>query len=273
MTARSNTHNSRSNNHNTRRNHRHIVREKHAEADVSLWKEALFGAELLLLHTTPVYYGFGAPKGDDSGVVVIPGFLGSDFYLMHLHAWLRRMHYQPFFSGIGVNADCPNLLIEQRLNETIAQARKKTRRKVHLIGHSLGGIIARSIAGQRPNEIASVITLGAPFRGTVMHRTIMKAVESVRKKILDEHGPGVLPGCYTGQCTCAFLGSLKRQMPASVLQTAIYTRDDGMVDWRYCRTGDPDVDFEVSGTHIGLAFNSTAYTIMANRLAQAQTSK
>ena len=60
----------------------------HAEADVPLWTEALFGAELLLLHATPVYYGFGVPQGDDSGVVVIPGFLGTDLYLMELHACL-----------------------------------------------------------------------------------------------------------------------------------------------------------------------------------------
>ena len=45
-------------------------------------------------------------------------------------------------------------------------------------------------------------------------------------------------------------------MPDSVLETAIYTQHDGVVDWRYCMTGNADNDFEVPGTHIGLAFNS-----------------
>jgi len=53
-----------------------------AHADVLLWTEALCGAELVLLHASPVFYGFGVPQGDGSGVVVIPGFLGTDLYLM-----------------------------------------------------------------------------------------------------------------------------------------------------------------------------------------------
>ena len=114
------------------------------------WTEALFAAEILLLHATPVYYGMGVPPGDGSAVVIIPGFLGTDLYLMELHGWLGRIGYRPYFSGIGLNADCPNLLIQRHLNETIARARVETGRKIHLIGHSLGGVIARSVAGQRP---------------------------------------------------------------------------------------------------------------------------
>ena len=157
------------------------------------------------------------------------------------------------------------------MNENIEKALLETERKIHLIGHSLGGIITRSVANQRPDDIASVITLGSPFRGTVAHRTVLHAAEAVRKQILKEHGPGVLPTCYTGRCTCNFLSSLRRKMPRSMFETAIYTRQDGVVDWRYCITGNADSDFEVSGTHIGLAFNAAVYTIIANRLAEAQT--
>lgn len=247
------------------RNH---IRQR-AEANVSLWTEALFAAELLLLHATPVYYGLGVPHGDKSGVVVIPGFLGSDLYLLELHAWLKRIGYRPFYSGIGVNAECPNLLIQRRLNETISKARKQTGRRVHVIGHSLGGVIARSVAGQRPDDIASVITLAAPFRGTVAHRSVLRVAEVVRKRILEENGPGVLPGCYTGRCTCDFLDSLRRDIPEDVLETAIYTRDDGIVDWRTCITKDSEVNFQVPGTHVGMAFNPSAYIIIAERLARA----
>lgn len=234
------------------------------------WTEALFAAEVLLLHATPVYYGLGVPHGDDSGAVIIPGFLGTDLYLMELHGWLRRIGYQPYFSGIGVNADCPNLLIQRHLNETIARARAETGRKIHLIGHSLGGVIARSVAHQRPKDIASVITLAAPFRGTVTSRTVLQAAEAVRLRILAEHGRGVLPDCYTGRCTCNFINSLTRDIPASVMETAIYTRHDGIVDWRYCKTGHAEADFEVPGTHIGMAFNASAYTVVADRLAKAR---
>ena len=234
---------------------------------VSPWTEALFAAEILLLHATPVYYGFGVPHGDGSAVVIIPGFLGTDLYLMELHGWLSRIGYRPYFSGIGINADCPNLLIERHLNETLKKALDETKRKVHLIGHSLGGVLARSVAGGRPKNIASVITLAAPIRGTIANQTVLHAAEAIRKRIQLEHGRKVLPGCYTGRCTCDFINSLRRDLPSSMLQTAIYTRHDGIVDWRYCMTKDPEVDFEVPGTHIGMAFNPAAYTIVAERLA------
>ena len=243
----------------------------HSEANTSLWTEALFGAEVLLLHATPVYYGFGVPHGDDSGVVIIPGFLGTDLYLTELHGWLGRIGYRPYFSGIGINADCPNLLIQRHLNETIEQALAETGRKIHLIGHSLGGVIARSVAGQRSKDVASVITLASPFRGTIMTRTVLRAAEAIRLRILAENGRGVLPNCYTGQCTCNFVDSLRREVPDSVIQTAIYTRHDGIVDWRYCMTRNPEVDVEVPGTHVGMAFNPLAYSVVAERLAKAHS--
>jgi triacylglycerol lipase len=246
--------------------------QPHPEASNSLWTEALFGAEVLLLHAMPVYYGFGVPRGDDSGVVIIPGFLGTDLYLTELHGWLGRIGYRPYFSGIGINADCPNLLIQRHVSETIERALDETGRKIHLIGHSLGGVIARSIAGGRPKDVASVITLASPIRGTVANRSVIHAAEAIRLRILQEHGDGVLPRCYTGRCTCNFIDSLRRKVPDSMVQTAIYTRHDGIVDWRYCMTRKDGSDFEVPGTHIGMAFNPSAYSIVAQRLALTHSS-
>ena len=90
----------------------------------------------------------------------------------------------------------------------------------------------------------------------------------VRRRILSKHGRDVLPDCYTGHCSCAFLDSLRHSMPASVAETAVYSESDGVVDWHYCKTDRPDADFEVSGTHIGLVFNPSVYSIIAERLAQ-----
>ena len=66
-------------------------REDQVEANISIWKEALFAADILLLHASPVFYGLGVPRGDGSPVVLIPGFLGSDAYLGQLHTWLERI--------------------------------------------------------------------------------------------------------------------------------------------------------------------------------------
>lgn len=245
-----------------------IRTEEYKEADLPILGEVLFAAELVLLHAAPLYYGLGIPHGDGSSVVVIPAFLCPDAYLAPLHQWLARIGYKPFFSGIGFNTECPNLLIRRQLNDTIEKALTRSPgRKVHLIGHSLGGIIARAIAAQRPHDVASVITLGSPFRGTVAHSSILGAAKIVRRRILAKHGSDVLPGCYTGHCTCEFLDSLRHSMPASVAETAVYSEGDGIVDWRYCRTDHSETNFSVSGTHVGLVFNPSVYAIIAERLA------
>ena len=232
-----------------------------------IWQELLVGVEMAYLRLSPVYWGYGIPKGDGSAVVVIPAFLGTDFYLTEFRAWLGRIGYKPYSSGIGRNTECPNLLFRLRLVETIEKAYKETGRKVHLIGHSLGGVLARSAATQMPDKVASVISMASPFSGMSVHPSVRRVSEYVRKRILKRNGRGVLPACYTAACTCAFVESLAKDVPKSVGQTAIYTKSDGLVDWHGCITGNPNHDFEVSATHIGLAFNPIVYQLVANRLA------
>lgn len=222
---------------------------------------------MLYLRISPVYWGYGIPKGKGAAVVVVPGFMVTDLYLTEFRAWLRRIGYRPYSSGIGINAECPNLLIKNHLIETVKTAYAETGKKVHLIGHSLGGLLARAIAAQLPDQVASVITLAAPFRGIVAHPMIIQAVDMVRGRIHERNGEAVLPACYTGACTCRFLESLVLQLPRSVRRTAVYTKTDGIVDWKVCRTGRPANDFEVSGTHVGLVFNPMVYDLIARRLA------
>jgi len=228
----------------------------------------LVGIEMFYLRLSPVYWGFGIPPGDGSAVIVIPGFLMTDLYLTEFRSWIGRIGYKAYFSGIGLNAECPNLLIRHKLDETIRKAYKETGRKVHLVGHSLGGVIARAAASQTPDRVASVITMGSPFQGVSLHRSVLRAAQFVRGQILERHGDRVLPACYTAGCTCKFLESLSVKLPKSVFQTAIFTKSDGIVDWRVCRTGNPGVDFEVSATHIGLAFNPIVFDLVAHRLAR-----
>lgn len=223
--------------------------------------------ELAFLQISPIYWGYGVPHGDGSAVVLVPGFLGTDLYLAQFAIWLRRIGYKAFYSGIPLNADCPNLLITRNLNDAIQKASSSTKGKIHLIGHSLGGSLARSAAAQMPERVASVITLASPIRGIGARASVMEAADMVRRQILERHGTGVLPNCYTARCTCEFFESLRGNFPKSVRQTAIYTKKDGILDWRVCQTGDPDVDVEVSATHIGMVFSPLVYSIVAHRLA------
>ena len=81
------------------------------------------------------------------------------------------------------------------------------------------------------------------------------------------------PNCFSGYCTCEFLASLRDEFPASVPQQAIYTKTDGVVDWRCCINDEPETNLEVPGTHVGLAFNPQVYRHIANFLGKAQVKR
>jgi hypothetical protein len=246
---------------------RRPAKREHESVPLPIWQELLVGIELLYLRISPVYWGQGIPKGDGSAVVVVPGFMGTDLYLTEFRSWLNRIGYKAYISNIGLNAECPNLLISRHLRESIDDAVEATGRKVHLVGHSLGGLISLAFAAQMPDRIESVITLGSPIRGVSAHPSILRTAEVVRKQILERHGDDVLPHCYTGRCTCDFAESLLDKFPKGVRQTAVYTKSDGVVDWRVCLTGKPDTDCEVSATHLGLVFSPLVYSVVATRLA------
>jgi pimeloyl-ACP methyl ester carboxylesterase len=231
-----------------------------------LWREALVGMDWLTLRASAVYRGIGIPHGDGSVVVLVPGFLGSDQYLGDMFSWLRRIGYQPYMSGMGRNAECPDVLTD-RLVETVNSAYLESGRRVHLIGHSLGGTLARSVASRHPHLVASVITMAAPFRAVRAHPMVVGAAIIVRRRIKSERE--VESGCYSGLCSCDFLESLRRPLSDSVTQAAIYTKGDGVVDWRCCINDDTETDIEVPGTHVGLVFNAQVYRHVARVLAAA----
>jgi pimeloyl-ACP methyl ester carboxylesterase len=231
---------------------------------VPIWRESLFGLDWLALRASPVFYGFDVPRGDGSAVVVVPGFLGTDWYLLELHGWLGRLGYRSYLSRIGRNADCLELL-SRKLLETVQTARAATGRPVHLIGHSLGGLLARSVAVRRPDLVASVVTLGSPFRGIRSHPLLLRVSDRVRERLRRDDRPD----CFTGYCDCEAVTGLESAFPSSVPQIAVYTKSDGIVDWRVCVNDDAATNVEVAGTHVALVANPGAYRAIARHLAAA----
>jgi len=231
--------------------------------ELPLWREVLSGWELVRLKASRVYYGCGVERGDKSAVVVVPGFLGADLYLLEMYGWLWRMGYTPYFSRIGHNAQCPDVLLH-RLIKTVNQAYKDTGRPVHLIGHSFGGVLSRAVGRRHPDRVASIITLGSPFRGTRVNPWIMSAIKRVRQAQYWRGRKG--KDCFTESCACGFLCTMRDGFPVSVRHTNVYTKTDGVVDWNVCREENEAVDVEVKGTHVGLVWNPEVYRIVAERL-------
>ena len=234
-----------------------------------IWREALWGLDWLSLRLSPVYLGIGIPHGDGSPVVLVPGFLTTDAYLVEIYFWLQRIGYDPHLSGIGVNADCVHALT-QRLENTVDHVHAHTGRPVRIIGHSLGGSLARRVALQRPEIVAQLISLAAPIQSLEAHPAITATARLVTASVSHPQPEGVIraAGSHLLECAC-MADHCVPSPPSSVLRAALYTRSDGVIDWRNCLEPDPSLNYEVGGTHIGLVFNPHAYRVIANLLAQA----
>lgn len=229
------------------------------------------GVDWWFLHWSPVYLGWGVPRGDGSGVILVPGFLADDNYLWELYLWLWRIGYQPYMSKIGRNAECFDIQVD-KLQKTIEKAYLETGRKVHIIGHSLGGLLARSAAELSDDKVASVITMGSPFRGISSHPLVIQASKVVERRIKSKAKHPGRPYCFTQNCDCeAIIGLLQSVQRTKIMQTAIYSKTDGIVAWQNCINENPALNFEVKSTHGGMAFNAEVYRLLAQRLDAAKS--
>jgi triacylglycerol lipase len=117
---------------------------------------------------------FGAPSVQERTapaarpVLLVHGFGGTKSSWSFLARTLRArgltvdaITYAPFGTSVEQLADRLAVEVERMLSQTGAD-------KVHLVGHSLGGVvIAQAIAGGRlTGQVDTVVTLGAPFGGS-----------------------------------------------------------------------------------------------------------
>lgn len=240
----------------------------YTESNLPLWREMTWGAEWLALRASLTYWGFGVPRGDGAPVVLVPGFLGTDVYLTELRLWLRRIGYQTFASGIGRNADCPDVLLE-KLIETVEEAFQKTGRKIRFVGHSLGGSLAYAASVRHPDLIAQTVSLGSPLRGISAHPLVVGLARLATRLISSprdrprRHGEHV----HDRTCSTTVAQALKQPLPHAVAAFSIYSRTDGVVDWHCSVYDDPARNVEVQSSHAGLVVNREAYREVARLLA------
>jgi len=118
--------------------------------------------EFGMLMGDPIFWGIGVPRGDGRPVMVLPGLFAGDAYLQPLRDWLGRAGYSPVRSGIDRNPGWSSELIEA-LSQIALDEHQRTRRRVTIIGHSMGGLQGRSVAARLPEVVRHVIALGSPL--------------------------------------------------------------------------------------------------------------
>ena len=197
--------------------------------------------------------------------MLIPGFLAGDSSMSVMAGWLERMGHAPHRSGIAWNVGCSNTAINP-LEARAERIAGEAGRQLALIGHSRGGHLAKALGHRRPDLVSRVISLGAgldtAFDISIPTRAAVAAVRWVHGQTTDRAAGN---GCFTDTCRCPFTEDFAGEFPTSVPLISIYTRGDGVVWWEAC-TVPYARNVEVTGSHIGLAFNRKAYRVIGNAL-------
>jgi pimeloyl-ACP methyl ester carboxylesterase len=228
-----------------------------------LWREGRAGVELAALMRSSVWRGEGVPHGEGRPVLLIPGFMAGDGSLSTMTRWLRANGYVTQRAGIRANVDCSNEACA-RLESRLEQLAEATGQRVAIIGQSRGGAFARALAVRRPELLSGIVTLGAPTVSQLdIHPVVLAQVA-----VVGALGTGRMPGmfrlsCLRGECCAGFRDGLRA--PVDVPYTALYSRTDGIVNWRSCL--DPHAELvEVRASHLGMGLNPQVYAELANAL-------
>ena len=198
-----------------------------------------------------------APSGDGHSVVVCPGFLTSDRATGLLRRFIRSKGYNVYGWQLGRNLGPGDRGAKiDELADWVISVFRQSRRKVSLVGWSLGGVMARELAKRMPDQIRQVITLGSPLTGQPEASTISWLYEQVAG------------GAEMSEELRALVENLPNP-PAHVPSTAIFTKTDGIVHWRTClEPATPITDnIEVYASHCGLGVNPFVFFAVADRLA------
>lgn len=212
--------------------------------------EALAGLEFVRLAArTPSLRR--TPRGDGAPVVLVPGFGASDTSLLPLRRFLRQRGHDARSAGFGRMTDDVGGLA-RRLIELATELRRETGRSVRLVGWSIGGVVSREAARERPEVIARVVTFGSPVVGgpaatTLARRYPDERLEQIKAMI-----------------------AARNRIPIEVPITAMWSRRDGIVAPQACIDHHSrDVEHvEVRSTHLGMGVDPDVWSVTAHRLAR-----
>jgi triacylglycerol lipase len=225
--------------------------------------------QLSALMRDPLFYGGDSlPRGHGEPVLLLPGSFAGDWAMAPMARWLRRIGYSPYLSGIDFNLGCPREKLEGLEARVIAIARANSSR-VAIIGHSLGGVFARSLGSEFPGVVSRVIGLGAPIQHDwdAMNRRVGSIMQSVAG--LWQTMAGAPENCGTASCDCGFARTIAMSALHASAFSSIHSREDDVVDWRSCLDASGN-NFQVRGRHVGLVVNREVYRLIAQILAGRQ---
>ncbi|MGY1836954.1 esterase/lipase family protein [Blastococcus sp. SYSU DS0510] len=194
-----------------------------------------------------------APRGEPHPVVVLPGWLASDVSTRTLRRWLGRLGYPAVGWDLGRNHG-PRPEVVDGVRDLVRRLADEHGGPVSIVGQSLGGIFARRLAERSPRLVRQVVSLGSPFA----------AVTSRPRRA------GTRAGTYGELRRLRAVPDVRPARPLPVPSTSVYSRWDGVVDWRTClqQEGPTSENVAVHASHLGMGVDPAVLWIVADRLAQ-----
>lgn len=195
-------------------------------------------------------------------VLLIPGFLAGDLSLRPLAGWLRLHGYRTYRAQIRSNVACTRAATE-RLEQRVVDIADRRGHPVALVGHSLGGLLAKGVATRRPDLVSAVVTLGSPLLAPGAVHLALKVDLTVLAG-MRRLGVSAVMGsdCIGGDCARLSWDEVATAPPPDLPYTSLYSRRDGIVDWRSCL--DPRAQHvEVGSSHLGMALDRVVWSKVA----------
>ncbi|WP_457109521.1 esterase/lipase family protein [Marmoricola sp. URHA0025 HA25] len=198
-------------------------------------------------------------------VLLVPGFMAGDATLKGMAAMLRGAGYRTYRSEIHVNVGCTREVAD-RLERRLESIAIRRGRKVSIVGHSLGGMLARGLAARRPDLVHGIVSMGSPILAPgAVHGVLAWDAEMLTRLARAGFGGLMSEDCVGGSCARDSFEETQRALDPEVGFTAVYSRRDGVVDWRACI--DPSAQpVEVSTSHVGMAFDPLVFEVVREAL-------
>ena len=213
-----------------------------AEIDPALFAPPPFAqrARELLAVREPARLALGAPRlaatprGTSRPLLTLPGLGATDTSMAPIRRYLASRDHDARGWGLGRNDGDVESLIE-RATAVAADIAERAGRPINLLGWSVGGVLAREIARDRADIVHRVATYGTPLTGP-RHTAAVAAYSDEQLDQVDA------------------LIREREDRPITPPVLAIYSRNDGIVDWRTCidRRSPHVTHRRASSTHLAM---------------------